>query len=328
VRISFSAALSPEEIMMDPVDRGFRLTEQAIRRQLAAMPHDCYLVRLIHNRTRRPLPGERLWTATQLLHPAHIKFLRIRNLEGFDIYIRPDAWDQNAGYLLLDLDRPDDGVLDRLRDNGHAPCVVLATSPGRLQAWIHVTTSGLEPCYATAMARHLARQYHGDPASADWCHVGRLAGFTNQKPERRTLYGYAPWVRIVHARAVLAPGAEALMQSVRDAWRSPGHGVVGTQGHATASIDPAQAGHIYQNLLRQWRIAPRFARPDWSIVDLWVARHLLSSGLPPTQVEDVIRMGSPRFPRRHGNPGDYLRRTLARAAFPFPPPRGRCVRRS
>ena len=308
--------------MMDPVDRGFRLTAQAIRRQLAAMPHDCYLVRLIHNRTRRALPGERLWTATQLLHPAHIKFLRMRNREGFDIYIRPDAWDQNAGYLLLDLDRPDEGVLQRLRDNGHAPCIVLATSPGRLQAWIHVTTSGLEPCYATAMARHLARQYQGDPASADWRHVGRLAGFTNQKPERRTLYGYAPWVRIVHAQAVLAPGTEALMQSVRDAWRSPGDGLVGTQTHSTASIDPAQAGHIYQNLLRRWRIAQGFARPDWSIVDLWVARHLLSSGLPSNQVEDVIRMGSPRFPRRHGNPSDYLRRTLARAALPFPPKGG------
>lgn len=307
---------------MDPGDGGFHLTEQAIRRQLAAMPHDRYLLRLIHSRTRRPLPGERLWTATQLLDPAHIKFLRMCNREGFDVYIRPDAWDQNAGYILLDLDRPDDGALHRLRANGHDPCVVLATSPGRLQAWIRVTTSGLEPFYATAIARQLARRYDGDPASADWRHVGRLAGFTNQKPERRTLYGSAPWVRIVHARAVRAPGAEALMQSVRDACGSHGHRVVGPQPHSTASLDPAQADQIYQNLLCRWHIAQRFARPDWSIVDLWVARHLRSSGLAPSQVEDVIRMGSPRFPRRHGNPGDYLRRTLARAAFPFPPKGG------
>lgn len=309
--------------MMDPVDRGFRLTEQAIGRQLAAMPYGLYLVRLIHHRTRRPLPGERLWTPAQLLHSANIKFLRIRNREGFDVYIRPDNWDQNAGFILLDLDRPDDGVLHRMRDNGHDPCVVLATSPGRLQAWIRVTTSGLESFYATAIARRLAHQYHGDPASADWRHMGRLAGFTNQKPERRTIYGYAPWVRIVHARAGLAPGAEALIQSAGNALRYPCHGELGHRLDSTAtSVDPARAGQMYQNLLRQWRIAQRFSRPDWSIVDLWVARRLLGWGLPPHQVEDVIRLGSPQFPRRHGNPGDYLRRTLARAAFPFPPKGG------
>lgn len=61
-------------------------------------------------------------------------------------------------------------------------------------------------------------------------------------------------------------------------------------------INAAQANHIYQNLLRQWRIAQRFARPDWSIVDLWVARHLLSWGLLPNQVKDILRLGSPAVP--------------------------------
>jgi hypothetical protein len=37
---------------------------------------------------------------------------------------------------------------------------------------------------------------------------------------------------------------------------------------------------------------------------------------------NIIRLGSPQFPRQHGNPIDYLRRTLARAAFPFPPKGG------
>ena len=111
--------------MTDSAERGFRLTQQAIRRQLTAMPHDLYRVRLIHNQSRRPLPGQRLWTAAELLYPANIKFLRIRNREGFDVYLHPDDWDQNAGYILLDLDRADGGVLHRLWENGHDPCVVL-----------------------------------------------------------------------------------------------------------------------------------------------------------------------------------------------------------
>ena len=194
---------------------GLALTTQAIRRQLAAMPYDLYRLRLIHNQTRRPLPGQRLWTPAELLSPANVRFLRIRNREGFDVYIHPDNFDQNAGYVLLDLDYAAPGVLHRMRDHGHHPCLVLQTSPGHLQAWVHVSTSSLEPFIATTIARLLACTYGGDPASADWRHLGRLAGFTNQKPARRTSQGYAPWVKIVHACAGLAPQASALVESDR-----------------------------------------------------------------------------------------------------------------
>ena len=72
-------------------DRGLFLTWQAIRRQLAAMPNDLYLVRLIHNPTgRRPFPEERLWTAAQL-GPSTIRFLRARNCAGCDVYFHPYA---------------------------------------------------------------------------------------------------------------------------------------------------------------------------------------------------------------------------------------------
>lgn len=70
-------------------DRGLILTAQAIRRQLAAMPHELYLIRLIHCLTKRPFPGERLWTADQLMNLATIRFLRARNREGCDIYVHP-----------------------------------------------------------------------------------------------------------------------------------------------------------------------------------------------------------------------------------------------
>ena len=77
-------------------DHGLILTAQAIRRQLAAMPHELYLVRLIHQPTQRPFPGERLWTAQQLSHLATIRFLRARNCEGCDIYVQPYSQDHNA----------------------------------------------------------------------------------------------------------------------------------------------------------------------------------------------------------------------------------------
>ena len=300
-------------------DRGFFLTWQAIRRQLAAMPNDLYLVRLIHNLTGRPFPGERLWTAAQLVGAATIRFLRARNCEGCDIYLHPYAGDQNAGYILVDLDHADSAAMHLMRANGHDPCVVVQTSPGHLQAWIHLSYSPLEPTMATAAGRHLAHLYGGDRASTDWRHLGRLVGFTNQKPARRTLDRYAPWVRLVHARAGLAPRAESLLESVRQSIQPSAS--LFPIAWTTPDPDPtnaAEAVAIYQGCMQRWHIRERFPQPDWSIVDLWVARHLLSQGRPAVQIQAILRLASPHFPRRHGNPEDYLRRTVARAAFPAP----------
>jgi RepB DNA-primase from phage plasmid len=309
-------------------DRGLILTLQAVRRQLTAMPHDLYLIRLIHHCTRRPFPGERLWTAAQLMRAATIRFLRVRNREGCDIYIQPYAEDRNAGYILVDLDCPHPAVIQNMRANGHAPCVVLQTSPGHLQAWIQLSTSSLEPTVATAAGLQLARAYGGDWGSTDWRHLGRLAGFTNQKPQRRTSGGYAPWVKSVHARAELARGATGLLQSATQgpapAWL-PTEGTgpsdfvsAAPQAAPPARLTAALASEIYPAWMQRWHIAERFAQPDWSILDLWIARQLLAQGTPPAQVQDILRLASPHFPRRHGDPHVYLRRTVARAAFPSP----------
>ena len=316
--------------MASVFDRGLTLTLQAIRRQLAAMPYDLYLIRLIHHPTRRAFPGERLWTATQLTQAATVRFLRIRNREGCDVYIQPYAEDRNGGYILVALDHASQAVLETMRSQGHEPCVVLQTSPGHLQAWIRLSTSPLEPAVATAVSKQLARAYGGDWASTDWRHLGRLAGFTNQKPPRRTPDGYAPWVKIVHARAGLARHADRLLQSVMR-WPAPAGlpaaganpdyrpGAASSWPDAAApSITAAAAADIYQSWMHRWRIPERFPQPDWSIVDLWIARQLLAQGMPTAQVQAILRLASPHFPRGHGDPADYLRRTLARAAFPVP----------
>lgn len=309
-------------------DRGFFLTRQAIRRQLAAMPNELYLVRLIHHRTRRAFPGERLWTANQLSSPAIIRFLRARNRQGCDIYIHPYAGRQNAGYILVDLDGAEPSVLESMRTHGHDPCAVVQTSPGRLQAWVHLTTTPLDPAVATAAGKQLALAYGGDPASTDWRHLGRLAGFTNQKPARRTPGGYAPWVKLVRARPGLAPQAAALLQSLTPI--APLASVPTTKARPRSSapwpwdatpdeIARSEAIEIYQACMQRWRILERFPQPDFSIVDLWVARHLLSQGTLVAQVQQVLGLASPHFPRRHTDPDDYLRRTVAHAAtFPFP----------
>ena len=309
-------------------DLGLNLTLQAIRRQLAAMPHDLYLVRLIHSQTRRAFPGERLWTAAQLSHPATVRFLRVRNCEGCDVYLHPYVEDRNPGYILIDLDHTDPAIVETMRAAGHQPCAVLQTSPGNLQAWVRVSAAPIDAAVASRIGKQLASVYGGDPASTDWRHLGRLAGFTNQKPQRRNGRGFAPWVKVLHAHAGIASQAAALLLAAEHRLGSRSDPALahhislppvappdaaGT-GRLARSAAVADAANLYARWLHRLRILERFPQPDWSIADKWIAKELLQRGAPAPQVAAILRDGSPGFPRHHSHPDDYLRRTLACAA--------------
>jgi len=301
------------------MDRGFFLTLQAMRHQLAAMPCDYYQIRLIHGSSRKPFPGNRVWSAVQLTRGAMVAFLRLRNHEGYDIFFHPFAGDRNAGYIFVDLDDVDDHIIETMRANGHEPCVVLRTSPGHLQAWIHVSPTPLDPAVATSVAAHLATLYGADRASADWRHCGRLAGFTHQKPVRRLPVGYAPWATLLYAQPRLATQAAGLLETTHP--RFPPTGPSSPPATLPGSLTPVGARKVYSRWLHRLQIPQRFSPPDWSIADLWITERLLRCGIPAEQIQAVLRLGSPGFPRAHSDPEDYLRRTLARAAqqlAPFP----------
>jgi RepB DNA-primase from phage plasmid len=307
-------------------DRGLSLSLQALHRQFAALPYPRYLIRLIHHCSRKAFPGERLWSTAQILREATIGFLRARNGEGFDVYFRPYASDHNAGYILVDLDYAQPTVLTAMRNHGHEPCAVIETSPGHLQAWVRVSLAPLPPRLATSISRRLASLYQGDRASADWRHIGRLAGFTNQKPQRRLPSGLSPWVKVRYAAAGLATDSPSLVESAwlegtprRTISRVPPDRPIVQPAAPTCTapaglaLDPAEAVALYQTWLHRLQIPQRFSQPDWSIADLWITKALLGQGTPAAQVKSILRLASPQFPRRHSDPEDYLRRTLMRA---------------
>jgi hypothetical protein len=89
------------------------------------------------------------------------------------------------------------------------------------------------------------------------------------------------------------------------------------------------ASEIYADVLNRLRIPQQFPQPDWSIADKWIAKELLRQGMSTSRIAAILQQGSPGFPRRHTDPQNYLRRTIARAlqevAAAFPAPRAHRV---
>jgi hypothetical protein len=119
-----------------------------------------------------------------------IKWLRHENAKGAHIYIRPAG--PHGLSLIDDLTA---GAIERMKAEGFEPAVVVETSPNNFQAWLKHGRL-LEPTMSTQVAKQLAERFGGDQSSADWRHFGRLAGFTNPKPERQLPSGQRPFTRL------------------------------------------------------------------------------------------------------------------------------------
>jgi len=59
--------------------------------------------------------------------------------------------------------------------------------------------------------------FGGDLSSADWRHFGRLAGFTNRKPERLLANGLAPFVRLRQCEGKIYEAAPEFLEEVKSA---------------------------------------------------------------------------------------------------------------
>ena len=161
-------------------------TEEAVRKTLAAVDAPLYDIGILTDRGM--FPRMEALSASQCMN--RLSYLKYRNANGAHIYFRPSG--ERSFIVLDDLDR---AALRKLTAAGFGPCAVIETSPGNYQAWLRHTTI-LSKELGTLAAQTLARRYGADPGAADWRRFGRLPGFTNRKPQRRSADGFFPFVRL------------------------------------------------------------------------------------------------------------------------------------
>src|ERR1700691_4604886 len=159
------------------------VTRSQVTRQLAAMTSDYLDIGILRPDGRMLL--REACTVSQIEEA--IQRLRRENARGAHIFVRPHG--VHALSLIDDLSVD---AIARMTDAGFQPALIVETSPQNFQVWLNHGRT-LDRNMSSCAAKELAKRFGGDLSSADWRHFGRLAGFTNQKPERLLRNGLAPF---------------------------------------------------------------------------------------------------------------------------------------
>lgn len=288
-------------------------TKIAVTKQMLAMGQSTYDIGLKDERSQLML--NKVFSQDEVLE--RLGWLKSMNAQGRHLYIRPS---NEHGLILIDDLKRDQ--IQRLKDDKLSPACLIETSKDNFQAWIKVSDRPVPPALRSYIAQSLAKEYGGDPNSADFRHYGRLAGFTNPKPERMKSDGRQPFVlihehdgRVAEAGSLWTARAlehinkredektrNATIEAYQQYSRDNGHNYDRTNPLATYQ---AMAGEI----LNHYGASTDLSRMDWMI-----ARRMVTGGFNGPDIEGAIRDGSPNLSdRKAASTDNYVRHTVMKA---------------
>jgi hypothetical protein len=279
-------------------------TSEFVRRQISAMGSDVFELGLF--RAASAADGSdagmlpRAWDSETLLRS--IAWLRLENMRGRNIYIRP----QGEHHLSL-VDDLSKSAIDRMKSEGFQPAAIVETSPQNFQAWIN-HGERLPKEVGTAVARALANRFEGDTNAADWRHFGRLAGFTNQKDKHRQPNGLFPFVRLIESTGVVYREAGKLVATVREQCEREQEARA-KRDSALVSV-PMHRGA--EKSIESFRQNPLYGG-DGTRVDLAYALYALSRGVSPEEVGAAIRSRDLSHKGTERRRDEYVERTVRKA---------------
>jgi len=229
-----------------------------------------------------------------------MKWLRHENAKGAHIYIRP------AGMHALSLvDDLTSEAIERMKTDGFQPAIVVETSPNNFQAWLNHGRV-LEAKPSTRAAKQLAERFGGDPSSADWRHFGRLAGFTNPKPERRLPSGLQPFTRLRSAAGGVYSRAAEFLADIEHEQQAVSLQTTDARNQRSGQCEEIKPLKMFQ--------ADSIYGGDLHRADMAWAIHAASCGLTLEQIRDELLNG--RDLSKKGNlkrQAEYASRTAQKA---------------
>jgi len=240
----------------------------------------------------------RTWDRDTLIRS--ISWLRLQNVDGRNIYVRPKG--EHDLSLVDDLTAE---AVRRMKATGFSPAAVVETSHGNFQAWLRHPRQ-LPRELSTLVARKLAEEFGGDRGAADWRHFGRLSGFTNRKRKYMTESGLFPYVRLIEAPGVAYPEGERFTAMIRDQRETE---LCRRERQRTTRT--AASGSSMKSI-EDFRSNPRYAG-DATRVDLAFAIYALAHGSSDDQVAAALRSRDLSHKGDEKRQNQYVDRTIAKA---------------
>lgn len=282
---------------------------EALQKQINALGVPRFEVGIREAKTGQMMNRE--WTGAEVAQSA--AWLKRMNAKGNDVYIRPAG---EHGLVLVD-DLTADKISSMSKD-GFSSAATIETSPGNYQAWVKLSDKPISADVRTVAAQALAKRYGADMNSADARHYGRLAGFTNQKPEH-TRDGRQPYVLAHDCPGKASKSAPALLGRVEQGIdRVEAQEERQRRLKALEAARPGYGGYDpsreyqrqAQRLMAKYGDGADLSRMDWMI-----AQDMAKSGRFTVQdIEKGIRECSPNVEsRKAGHIEDYAKRTAEKA---------------
>jgi RepB DNA-primase from phage plasmid len=233
-----------------------------------------------------------------------IKWLRHENGKGAHIYIRPAG--AHSLSLIDDLTAE---VIERMKGEGFEPAVVVETSPNNFQAWLN-HGQVLDAATSTRASKQLAERFGGDLSSADWRHFGRLAGFTNPKPERQLPSGMRPFARLRSAKGRVYSRAAEFLARISEDEQHQRETAKGEQPHTRQRRRKERVG---VKALKEFHDDAIYAG-DLHRADMAWAKHAAGGGLTLEQIKAELLNGRELSKKGdHKRQVEYVTRTAQKA---------------
>jgi hypothetical protein len=240
----------------------------------------------------------RTWDSESLLRS--VGWLRLQNLHGRNIYIRPKG--EHPLSLLDDLTSQ---AIEQMKSEGFNPAVVVETSLGNFQAWVN-HGEVLPKDLSTRAARVLSQKFRGDPSSADWRHFGRLAGFTNRKNIHRRNDGLSPFVKLIEVTGEVYPQASAFLSDLREACE------LARRTESQRQFLPPAVVNGPLRTITDFRNKPEY-QGDGNRIDLAYAIYALSHAIDESQVRASVESRDLSHKGSLKRQSEYVERTIQKA---------------
>lgn len=299
-------------VIANPEGEGMDMTRRAVERQIKGMGGNEFQVGIMppKNTPDSPIkPQNRMYTGADLMKS--LGYLRSQNAKGAEIYIRKPPHQEHDLILMDDLTR---GKIDTLTEWGFKPAVVTETSPDNFQAWIKLDAPASMK-HRQKMTAMLGEKIGADPNSFSGEKYGRLAGFTNNKPEHKK-GKLSPFAKLISYAGVVAEKARELWQAAQQLLAKDTTIAIKREvvlACQTAPIaEPHKLGEWFE--VMHLKTQEHFKQDyNASIVDWQATVTLAEKGLSPEWSINLIEEHSPNLMGRKADVDDYVTRTVGKA---------------